>query len=119
MLPELVALVRKWLDGATASPPQAPTTWARAPIKSKKSKACIAVSQFLVDPNEQSAVFPLPLEQIWEVENAIARDRVDATTTNLPKGNPQKLVVTKNSASYEQALKRHADRLTWRAGMPG
>jgi len=119
VLPELVPSVRKWLDDTIASPPEAPTTWERAPIKSKKSKACVAVSRFLVDPKEQSAVFPLPLQQIWEVENAITLDRVDATTTRLPKDNPQKLVVTKNSASYERALKRHADRLTWRAGMPG
>ncbi len=117
VLPDLAARLRAWLDTVIAQPPQPPRDWARAPITGNGSPECMEVSRFLQDPVKRVGVFPLREALRRKISGLIRDQGIDAMTAELAEGSPHKLVVTKNRASYDRAMKRHTERLAWRAAL--
>jgi hypothetical protein len=110
-LPDLGVRVRMWFDDVTAMVPEAPTTWRRAPITTCACSHWEETSRFLTSSTEKKAVYPMRVDLRGHVRSALRRENADVDISEQKTGSPHKLVLKKNSATYERAMARHEARL--------
>lgn len=95
------------LRQATAQPVEPPKDWTRDAKLKCQCEHCRALSQFLRDPAQRVARFPLRQELRRHLHGQIDSQGCDLTHVTERKGSPQTLVCTKTNASYERRLKQY------------
>lgn len=96
------------LRAATAQPIQPPKDWKRDAKLDCKCADCRMLSQFLRDPAQSVARFPLRKDRRQHLHQQIEKHGCDVTHVTERKGSPQTLVCTKTQASYQRRLKQFA-----------
>jgi hypothetical protein len=107
-----LAFCRKQLESLTAQMPQPPADLRRAPPTSGcKCADCVTLKRFLEDPREKVHRFRAVESQRGHLEQVIRDGHCDLDCKTEKTGRPYTLVCTKNTASYQAALKRfHEDQ---------
>jgi hypothetical protein len=102
-----IAAVREQLESLTAQEPQPPTDFRREANVSCKCAECGELKRFLRDPKEQVHRVRAMKERRRHLEAEIRIGRCDVACTTEMKGSPHTLVCTKNTASFEAAVKKY------------
>jgi hypothetical protein len=102
-----LAACREQLEALTAEVPHPPADFRRDAALSCKCAECRQLSQFLADPGEREHRFSVREERRRHLEDTIRRDRCDVDCRTEARGRPYTLVCTKNTASYQAALKEY------------
>jgi predicted 2-oxoglutarate/Fe(II)-dependent dioxygenase YbiX len=102
-----VGACRAELEKRVAVAPQEPSDYRRAAQLSCKCKDCKALAEFLADPEKRQARFAMAKARRQHLHHVINSDHCDCTHVTERRGNPQTLVCTKTTASYEAACKRY------------
>jgi hypothetical protein len=104
-----LAACRQQLEALTAKVPQPPADYRRDAPVSCKCADCAEVKRFLVDPHEPVLHFRAAEPRRRHVEAHIHQCDLDLRTER--KGSPHTLVCTKNTASYNEKLRKfHQDQ---------
>jgi hypothetical protein len=102
---------REQLESLTAQKPEKPTDFRRPASAKCKCKFCSELNRFLQDPNEAVHRFMTPQENRSHLEASIRDDACDVNMKTERTRPSHTLVCTKNTNSYEAALKKyHADQ---------
>jgi hypothetical protein len=104
-----IAAVREQLEALTAEEPQPPTDYRREANVSCKCAECGELKRFLLDPKELVHRFRAMQKQRSHLETCIRSFNCDVDCTTERKGSPHTLVCTKNTASFEAALKKYRE----------
>jgi len=99
--------LQQTLQDRVARVPQSPADWRRESQTGCNCADCAALSQFLADPNTETACFPLAKARRQHLHGVIDRRQLDTTHTTHRVGSPQKLMCRKTSASYDRAMAAH------------
>lgn len=106
-LSQWVASCRAQLEALTAKAPQRPRDFRRAAAISCRCADCGQLRRFLEDPREQVYRFRARQDQRSHLENAIRVAHCDLDCKTERTGSPHVLVCTKNTASFEAAVKKY------------
>ena len=98
--------VRRELQSATAAPPSPPTDWARPAEVSCDCRFCTRLNAFLSDPTAETTRIPAREDMRRHLTGMIGRHQCDVQYTLERKGSPYSLVLTKNTGSFDRAVKR-------------
>jgi hypothetical protein len=106
-LSQWLAACRAQLEALTARVPQPPADWRRTADVSCKCADCAELRRFLKDPHEPVHRFSVREDRRRHLESTIHTHRCDVDCKTERRGSPHTLVCTKNTASYEAALKKY------------
>ncbi len=111
---KLGAGVRNWIDGCrgqlealTSEEPKLPVDFRRPADVSCTCRECRELAKFLADPAEREHRFRAIQERRSHLESRIRADKCDLDMTTERRGSPHTLVCTKNTASFQAALKKY------------
>jgi hypothetical protein len=102
-----LAVCRSELDARVAHVPVQPTDYRRPAKLSCNCEDCRELSAFLADPDEAAHRFRVRKDRRQHLHRIIDRHGCDLTHVTDRRGNPQTLVCTKTTASYEAACRVH------------
>ena len=111
---EWLAHCRSQLQQRTVQPPVAPTDFRRASELRCHCADCVELSRFLADPSQSVHRFRVRQDRRRHLHGITNENRCDLTHVTLRTSNPQTLVCTKTTASYEaacQTYSRHCETL--------
>ena len=107
-----------WLDGCesrlealTADKPQPPADQRRSAEVSGTSPECLELARFLADPVAKEHRFRAIQSVRTDIEHQVRRDRLDLDMRTDKQGSPHTLVCTKNTATYQAALKKYEENV--------
>ncbi len=106
-----INIILQELQSRTKSAPRKPTDWRRESKLSCNCADCKRLSEFLADPTQPEARFPLAKQRRQHLHGIIDRNQCDCTHSTLRVGSPQVLVCKKTTASYERACKTYEQDL--------
>lgn len=106
-LAKWLAECRTQLEALTAKAPQRPRDFRRVAALRCACAHCTQLKRFLEDPREDVFRFRARQDERSHVENTIRNARCDLNCKTERTGSPHTLVCTKNTASYEAALKTY------------
>lgn len=106
-LAQWLAACREQLEALTAEKPQKPTDYRRPATAQCKCALCRELNRFLADPNEAVHRFQAPQHERSHLEEVIRRDLCDVNMKTERTRPSHTLVCTKNTNSYEAALKKY------------
>jgi hypothetical protein len=102
-----VASTRKQLEALTAECPREPNDFRRPAQVSCKCAECTELKRFLADPKESTHRFRVREERRNHLQHIIQNNKCDLSLKTEKTGSPYSLVCTKNTASYQAALKAY------------
>ena len=105
---EWLAHCRSQLQQRTVQPPVAPTDFRRASELRCHCADCVELSRFLADPSQSVHRFRVRQDRRRHLHGIINENRCDLTHVTLRTSNPQTLVCTKTTASYEAACQTYS-----------
>ncbi len=109
-LSQWISACRNELETLTATMPQKPADYRRPATLSCKCELCKELAAFLHDPAKSTHRFSTRQDRRNHLENSIRQERCDLDCKTERTRSPHTLVCTKNTNSYEEALKKyHAD----------
>jgi hypothetical protein len=94
------------LRARTAPELTAPKDWRRDNALSCKCKHCSEFGQFLADAGQKIWALRAVEHERSHVEENIKRAKCDVDVTTDRRGRPYTLLCTKNTASYDRAMKQ-------------
>ncbi|WP_422928038.1 2OG-Fe(II) oxygenase [Singulisphaera sp. PoT] len=106
-----VASCRRELEDLTSKEPEEPKDFRRKVPVTCKCEHCAELKLFLKDPKESVHSFRIRQEIRNHLESEIRNTKCDLTCHTDRRGSPQTLVCTKNTASYQEALKTYHQNL--------
>ena len=110
-LAQWLASCREQLEALTARVPQEPKDYRRAAALTCKCAECAELKRFLEDPHESVHRFRARQERRDHLEQEIRAHKCDLDRKTERSGSPHTLVCTKNTASYQERLKKdHQDQ---------
>jgi hypothetical protein len=98
---------REQLEALTARAPQEPKDFRRAAAITCKCPDCAELKRFLEDPHESVHRFRVKQERRDHLEHRIREHKCDLDRKTERSGSPHTLVCTKNTASYQEKLKKY------------
>lgn len=102
-----IAVCREHLESLTAQAPREPKDWRREGKVSCACADCRELVKFLENPDEQSHRFSIRENRRRHLEEKIRQHKLDLDCTTDRTRSPHTLVCTKNTASYQAAMKKY------------
>ncbi|MGI4944818.1 MAG: 2OG-Fe(II) oxygenase [Janthinobacterium lividum] len=99
------------LRARVAEPLEPPADWRRASSLPCGCERCAELASFLEDPGRRIWVFKAAEANRSHVEGIVKQAECDVDTATDRRGRPYSLVLTKNSASYEQRVRQRQEDL--------
>ncbi len=106
-LTQWLAACREQLEALTAEEPKKPTDYRRPAAAACKCALCRELNRFLADPGEAVHRFQVPQHDRSHLEESIRRYKCDVSTRTEKTRPAHTLVCTKNTKSFEEALKKY------------
>jgi hypothetical protein len=106
-LEQWIASCREQLESLTARAPQEPSDFRRAAPISCKCADCGELKRFLEDPREPLHRFSVKEARRKHLEHSIRQNSCDLDVKTERGRSPYTLVCTKNTASYQEQLKKY------------
>jgi hypothetical protein len=106
-LSQWLAACRAQLEALTAQLPQKPRDFRRPAPVTCRCKLCQELNRYLADPKEEGHRFMAPQHDRSHLEHAISQHQCDVEIATERTRPSHTLVCTKNTKSYERALKKY------------
>jgi hypothetical protein len=113
-----IDVLKTWLDieikvlkKKTNTSPEPYMDWKRSPFTGNSSDLYHHLNRFLTSPKKFNYELKAPQNIRTDVENQIAKEKIDLDGQTIKKGSPHTLILKKNNNSYDHACEIHKQNL--------